>query len=45
VLIEGDGVGHTDNFAPLSVAGARRGQSGRVRVAARDGASLVGAWA
>jgi threonylcarbamoyladenosine tRNA methylthiotransferase MtaB len=45
VLIEGDGIGHTDSFAPVAIPDARRGQTGRVRVAARDGDRLVGAWA
>jgi threonylcarbamoyladenosine tRNA methylthiotransferase MtaB len=44
-LIEGEGTGHSDNFAPLSVPGARRGQTGQVRVLARDGATLWGQWA
>jgi threonylcarbamoyladenosine tRNA methylthiotransferase MtaB len=45
VLIEGDGIGHTDSFAPVAIPDARRGQTGRVRIAARDGDRLVGAWA
>jgi threonylcarbamoyladenosine tRNA methylthiotransferase MtaB len=45
VLIEGDGVGHTDNFAPVTVRGAERGQRGNVRIAGQDGERLVGAWA
>jgi threonylcarbamoyladenosine tRNA methylthiotransferase MtaB len=44
-LIEGDGTGHSDNFAPLSVPGGRRGQTGQVRVIARHGGSLSGQWA
>ena len=45
VLIEGDGAGHTDGFAPVAVVGARRGQTGKVRIAARDGDRLSGGWA
>jgi threonylcarbamoyladenosine tRNA methylthiotransferase MtaB len=46
VLIEGDGAGHTDNFAPVAVAvGARRGEVGRVNIIARDGEVLRGIWA
>ena len=42
VLIEGDGVGHTDNFAPVAVAGAERGQMFDVQILGRDGDRLVG---
>ncbi len=44
-LIEGDGTGHTDNFAPIRVAGAKRGQSGSVRIADCAGDHLTAAWA
>ena len=42
VLIEGDGIGHTDNFAPVSVPGATRGQAIKVRMTGRAGDQLVG---
>ena len=42
VLIEGDGIGHTDNFAPVSVQGATRGQAIKVRMTGRAGDQLVG---
>lgn len=45
VLIENDGKGHSDNFAPVHLAGASRGDSGMMRVAGRDGDRLVGTWA
>lgn len=45
VLIEGDGVGHSDSFAPVAVPGAQRGQVGIVRIAGRSGDRLVGTWA
>jgi threonylcarbamoyladenosine tRNA methylthiotransferase MtaB len=45
VLIEGDGIGHTDSFAPVAVPDAPRGQTGKVRIGGRDGDRLVGAWA
>jgi threonylcarbamoyladenosine tRNA methylthiotransferase MtaB len=45
VLIEGDGVGHTGNFAPVAVAGATRGQTGQVRVTGRCGDRVAAVWA
>ena len=45
VLIEGDGAGHSDNFAPVAVPGAHRSDTGRVRIVGRDGSSLSGRWA
>ena len=45
VLIEGDGKGHTDNFAPVAVAGAKRGETGRVRISDRDDNQLRAVWA
>jgi threonylcarbamoyladenosine tRNA methylthiotransferase MtaB len=45
VLIEGDGKGHTDNFAPVAVERGRRGQAGKVRIAGRDGDHLAAIWA
>jgi threonylcarbamoyladenosine tRNA methylthiotransferase MtaB len=42
VLIEGDGKGHADNFAPVAVAGAERGEIVDVRITGRDGDHLVG---
>jgi threonylcarbamoyladenosine tRNA methylthiotransferase MtaB len=39
VLIEGPGVGHTDNFAPVAIEGSR-GQSGIARITGRDGDRL-----
>jgi threonylcarbamoyladenosine tRNA methylthiotransferase MtaB len=45
-LIEGDGIGHTDNFAPIALPpGARRGESGRVRITARHEDQLMAVWA
>jgi len=45
VLIEGDGTGHTDNFAPIALSGAQRGQSGIVRATGRDGDRMTAVWA
>jgi threonylcarbamoyladenosine tRNA methylthiotransferase MtaB len=45
VLIEGDGTGHTDNFAPITIAGARRGETGMARILARTDDRLTAAWA
>ena len=42
VLIEGDGKGHTDHFAPVSVENAERGETMNVRINGRDGDHLVG---
>ena len=42
VLVEGDGTGHTDNFAPVAIAGATRGETGTARVTGRDGDQLDG---
>jgi threonylcarbamoyladenosine tRNA methylthiotransferase MtaB len=44
-LIEGDGIGHTDNFAPITLSGARRGDTGLVRIVGREGEKLTAAWA
>jgi len=45
ILVEGDGVGHTDNFAPVTIAGATRGQSGYARITSCDGKQLTAVWA
>ena len=42
VLIEGDGTGHSDNFAPVTVRGAKRGQTFRATIVERQGERLVG---
>lgn len=44
-LIEGPGKGHTDNFAPISLEHARRGESGLVRITGRDRDHLTAVWA
>ena len=44
VLIEAGGKGHSDGFAPVLVAGGRRGDMGVARITGRDGGSLVGAF-
>ncbi len=41
VLIEGEGSGHTDNFAPVRIAGAERGETLMVRITGRDGDHLA----
>jgi threonylcarbamoyladenosine tRNA methylthiotransferase MtaB len=41
VLIEGDGTGHTDNFAPVAMPGAERGETGTIQVTSRDGDRLT----
>src|SRR5438270_5817086 len=45
ILVEGDGVGHTDNFAPVAIAGATRGQTGAALVTGNDGNQLIAVWA
>jgi threonylcarbamoyladenosine tRNA methylthiotransferase MtaB len=45
LLVEGEGHGHTDNFAPVAIAGASRGETGRARIVSRDGDRLRGVWA
>ena len=44
-LIEGEDTGHTDSFAPIALAGARRGQSGKVRISAALDQQLAAVWA
>lgn len=41
VLVEGKARGHTDNFAPVAIAGATRGDSGLARIAGFDGDMLT----
>jgi threonylcarbamoyladenosine tRNA methylthiotransferase MtaB len=45
LLIEGPGKGHTDNFAPVAIDGARRGQTGLARITGCDGDHLKAVWA
>jgi threonylcarbamoyladenosine tRNA methylthiotransferase MtaB len=42
VLVEGDGKGHADNFAPVLLEGAERGDSVIVQIIAREDDHLVG---
>ena len=45
MLVEGHGIGHTDNFAPVAIRGAQRGQTGDVRITGTDGKQLTAVWA
>ena len=45
LLIENNGKGHTDHFAPVTIDGAIRGEAGTARVTGREGAMLKAAWA
>ena len=45
VLIESDGQGHSDAFAPVLVPGAPRGQIGTARITGRAGDQLTATWA
>jgi threonylcarbamoyladenosine tRNA methylthiotransferase MtaB len=44
VLIESRSRGHSDAFAPVTVAGSKRGDVGEARITGRDGDSLVGVF-
>ena len=44
-LAEGEGIGHTDNFAPVGIAGASRGESGHVRITGSTHDQLTAVWA
>jgi threonylcarbamoyladenosine tRNA methylthiotransferase MtaB len=45
LLVEGPDKGHTDNFAPVAIDGARRGQTGRALINGHDGDHLTAVWA
>jgi threonylcarbamoyladenosine tRNA methylthiotransferase MtaB len=45
ILVEGESKGHTDNFAPLAISDARRGQTGHARITGCDGSRLTAVWA
>ena len=45
ILVEGEGVGHTDNFAPIAIAGGRLGESGLARITGREANRLTAVWA
>jgi threonylcarbamoyladenosine tRNA methylthiotransferase MtaB len=45
VLVEGDGRGHTDNFAPVAMLGGKRGQTGTGRITSRSDDHLTAVWA
>src|SRR4029453_12653564 len=45
VLIEAEGKGHSDAFAPVIVAGAHRGQTGNVRITGASEDHLMAEWA
>jgi threonylcarbamoyladenosine tRNA methylthiotransferase MtaB len=42
MLVEGDGTGHSDNFAPVKVEGRQRGEIIEVRLTGHDGTHLTG---
>ena len=44
-LIEGENTGHTDTFAPIALAGGKRGQSGKVRITGNLDHHLTAVWA
>ena len=45
VLIENSAKGHTDGFAPVSIPGSMRGETGLARITGRTQDSLVGVFA
>ena len=45
VLIENHGKGHTDNFAPVAIDGATRGETGQALITGRAGDLLTAVWA
>jgi threonylcarbamoyladenosine tRNA methylthiotransferase MtaB len=45
ILVEGPGTGHTDNFAPVAIAGRTRGDMGRAQITGCDGNQLMAVWA
>jgi len=45
ILVEGHGTGHTDTFAPVAIAGARRGETGVAKVTGCTADQLTAVWA
>jgi len=45
LLIENNGKGHTDHFAPIAIDGAVRGDCGLALITGREGTMLTAAWA
>jgi len=45
LLVEGDDHGHTDNFAPVRIAGAMRGQTGSAKIIGVNDDALTAVWA
>ena len=45
LLMEGENKGHTDNFAPVAIAGGARGQSGRAHIMGSTEDHLTAVWA
>jgi len=45
VLIENNGKGHADNFAPVIIANSSRGETGRARIIAHIDDGLTAVWA
>jgi threonylcarbamoyladenosine tRNA methylthiotransferase MtaB len=45
VLIENNGKGHTDHFAPAAIDGSKRGDTGNARIVGREHDCLEAVWA
>jgi threonylcarbamoyladenosine tRNA methylthiotransferase MtaB len=44
-LIENNGKGHSDSFAPIAIAEAARGQTGNALITGREDDHLTAVWA
>ena len=45
LLVEGENQGHTDNFAPVAIEDAERGEAGLARITDRNKDQLTAVWA
>jgi threonylcarbamoyladenosine tRNA methylthiotransferase MtaB len=45
ILVEGEAKGHTDNFAPVSIEDAKRGQTGLARITSANPDHVSAVWA
>jgi threonylcarbamoyladenosine tRNA methylthiotransferase MtaB len=45
ILVEGEAKGHTDNFAPVSIEGPKRGQTGLAHIVGANADHVTAVWA
>ena len=45
ILIENNGKGHNDSFAPVTISGSKRGDTGEAHITGRVGDQLTAVWA